>query len=99
MRRNVIIEKLQRGETVAFREGGQSMTPIIKSKELTTVGPVDPKDVKVGDIVLAKVNGTVYLHKVTAIKGGRYQISNNHNHVNGWCGPNHIYGRLLRVDP
>lgn len=98
-RNNVIIEKLQRGETVSYRGKGNSMTPRIISGALVTLASVDPEDVQVGDAVLAKVHGTVYLHLCTAKKDGRFQISNAHGHVNGWCGPNQIYGRLVRVDP
>jgi hypothetical protein len=51
----------------------------------------------VGDIVLCKVRGAEYLHLVKAIQGSRFQIGNNRGHVNGWVGPNAIFGRLVRV--
>lgn len=72
---------------------GNSMTPILKSHDVVRVDPV-PVGVVLskGDIVLARVNGRVYLHKITGVKAGKkrivqivqYQISNNHGHVNGW---------------
>jgi phage repressor protein C with HTH and peptisase S24 domain len=92
------IEKLGRGETVAFRPRGQSMSPKIESGQLCTVEPVDPVDVRVGDIVLCKVRGSEYLHLVKAIQGQRFQIGNNRGHVNGWIGPSSIFGRLVRVE-
>lgn len=91
------IEVLGRGETAKFRPRGNSMTPRIKSGQLCTVAPVDPKDIKVGDVVLCKVKGAEYLHLVKAIKNGRFQIGNNHGHVNGWTSA--IFGRLLQVEP
>jgi hypothetical protein len=43
------------------------MVPLIRSRQLITVAPVEPATVAVGDIVLARVAGTVYLHLVSAI--------------------------------
>ncbi len=94
------IERLLRGETVSFRPHGSSMLPRIRSGDLCTVEPVSPHQlvaVKKGDVVLCKVNGSQYLHLVSAIQGERFQISNNHGHVNGWIGGGSIYGRLISV--
>lgn len=93
------ISKLQAGETVSFRPRGNSMTPRIQSGQLCTVAPVVAQDLAVGDIVLCKVQGSEYLHLVSALKDGRVQISNNHGRVNGWASPKSVFGRLLRVDP
>jgi len=43
------------------------MVPLIRSRQLVTAAPVDPARVEVGDIVLAKVAGTIYLHLVSAV--------------------------------
>jgi hypothetical protein len=61
---------------------------------LVTVAPVDPTKADVGDIVLARVAETVYLHLVSAIgtSAGRVQISNNRGRVNGWTNHARIYG-------
>jgi hypothetical protein len=76
------------------------MTPIIKSGQLVTVEPVlDPSGVTVGEAVLCKVRGRIMLHKVTAIRGGQVQISNNHGHVNGWTKVENVFGRLIKVEP
>ena len=92
------IAKLAEGETVSFRPRGHSMSPKIKSGQLCTVEPVDPATLAVGEIVLCKVSGSEYLHLVKAVQDGRFQIGNNRGHVNGWIGPNSIYGRLVRVE-
>lgn len=94
------IEKLKAGETVQFRPHGNSMTPKIKSGELCTVEPIaDHAALEAGDIVLCKVNGSQYIHILSAIQGPRFQISNNKGHVNGWVTANAIYGKLVKVEP
>ncbi len=91
------IERLQKGETVSFRPHGNSMTPRIHSGQLVTVSP-KIEDVGVGDVVLCRCNGKQYCHLVTAIRGDRFQISNNHGHVNGWVGRPAIFGKIIRVE-
>src|SRR5215831_10135347 len=88
------------GSTVDFRPVGPSMVPLIRSRQLVTVAPVDPTLVEVGDIVLAKVAGTVYLHLVSAVDRdrGRVQISNNRGRINGWTSHAKVYGICTAVD-
>jgi hypothetical protein len=76
------------------------MVPLIRSRQLVTVAPVDPARVEVGDIVLARVAGTVYLHLVSAVDTAkeRVQISNNRGRVNGWTNHARIYGICITVD-
>lgn len=69
----------------------------IDSGQLCTVEPGNT-DLKVGDIVLCKVNGNQYLHLIKAIQGERFQIGNNRGRINGWIGRNCIYGRLTKVE-
>ena len=92
------IVKLRAGQPVSFRPRGNSMSPRIESGQLCTVEPVDPSGLAVGDIVLCKVNGSEYLHLVKAVQDRRFQIGNNRGRINGWIGPNAIYGRLVRVE-
>src|SRR5277367_5437160 len=87
------IAKLQHGETVTFRPRGDSMSPRIKSGDLCTVEPVEPSQLRDGDIVLCRVRGADYLHLVKALQGTRFQIGNNHGHVNGWIGDDLNPGR------
>lgn len=93
------IAKLKLGEVVSFRPRGGSMAPKIQSGQLCTVEPVDVATLSVGDIVLCKVNGNEYLHFVKAIQGPRFQIGNNRGGINGWIGPNAVFGRLVKVEP
>ena len=88
------------GATIEFRPTGSSMVPLIRSRQLVTVAPVDPAKVQVGDIVLARVAGTVYLHLVSAVDtpSGRVQISNNRGRVNGWTSHARVFGICTAVD-
>jgi hypothetical protein len=95
---SVYIEKLRRGEAVAFRPRGNSMAGKIESGQLCAVEPVDPASLRVGDIVLCKVKGREYLHLVKAIEGPRFQIGNNRGRINGWVSPSAIFGRCVRVE-
>jgi hypothetical protein len=75
------------------------MTGKIASGSTVRIEPI-PADhkIEVGDIVLAHVHGSDYLHLVSAIRGeDEYQISNNHGHVNGWAKRSAIYGRYVRT--
>ena len=92
------IPRLQAGETVQFSPRGDSMSGRIESGQLCTVVPVDPSNLRVGDIVLCKVRGSQYLHLVKAIRGGRFQIGNNRGRINGWISAASIYGKFIRVE-
>jgi len=92
------IARLAEGETVQFRQRGNSMMGKIESGQLCTVVPVDSGLLKVGDIVLCKVNGRQYLHLVKAIQGSRFQIGNNRGRINGWVSAKSIYGRCTQVE-
>jgi hypothetical protein len=92
------IARLKAGETVSFRPRGHSMSGKIESGQLCTVAPVDPATLRVGDIVLCKVNGKEYLHLVKAIQGERFQIGNNRGRINGWVSAGAIYGKCIAVE-
>lgn len=55
-------------------------------------------EIRKNSIVLCKVRGSYYLHKVTVVRNGvSYQISNNHGHVNGWISKKCIYGLVVEI--
>lgn len=88
------VNALQRGETCIVVGWGDSMTPRIRSGEAIVMAPVKSlKKLRKGEVVLAKVNGRIYLHKITAIRNGQFRISSNRGYVNGWTST--IYGRML----
>lgn len=91
------IEDLKTGKNVSFRPRGNSMKPKIESGQLVTISP-EINDLKLGDILFCKVKGNYYIHLLSAIDGQRYQISNNHNFVNGWISKNSIFGKVIKVE-
>lgn len=95
-----VATRVAAGATIEFRPSGSSMVPLIRSRQLVTVAPVDATKIDVGDIVLVRVAGTVYLHLVSAIdrNAGRVQISNNRGRVNGWTSCARIFGICTAVD-
>jgi hypothetical protein len=73
------------------------MTPRIQSGDSVKILRCLPNLCRVDDIVYAKVRNNYYLHLLTAIEGTRYQISNNHGHVNGWTEAKNIFGICVQV--
>jgi len=92
------IEGLRAGKTVQIRPRGNSMKGKIESGDLVTIAPVTGLLVE-GDIVLVTVGCKDYVHLITAVTGGRFQIGNNKGRVNGWVGPGSIHGVVTRVEP
>lgn len=92
------IAELRAGKTVQFRPRGPSMSGRIESGQLCTVVPVTVENVEVDDVVLCKVQGAEYLHLVKAKQGDRLLIGNNRGRVNGWIGPNGLYGKCIKVE-
>ncbi|MFZ5634999.1 MAG: hypothetical protein ACOY82_00275 [Pseudomonadota bacterium] len=94
------IERLPRDETVAFRTRGGSVIGRIESGQLCTVEPVaDVASLRVDDIVLCRVGAAKSLHPIQAIQGQRFQIGNDKGDINGWTGPDAIFGRCVKVEP
>ena len=89
------IAELQQNRAVSFRPRGNSMSGKINSGDLVEVIPVT--ELKKGDIVLCRVNGAHYLHFISAVRKGQFQISNNHGHINGCTTKDKIYGIVKSV--
>ncbi len=85
---------------MAFRPSGSSMVPLILSRQHVVVAPVDPSKLEVGDIVLAGVAGTVYLHLVSSVDPARkrVQIGSNGGRVNDWTSHDRVFGICVAVD-
>lgn len=91
-------QKVKAGEATSFRPKGNSMQGLINSGALVVVEPVAPEQLKLHDIVLVKVSGNVYLHKIIAIENDRFRIGNNKGRINGWASPHNIAGLCVSVD-
>jgi hypothetical protein len=88
------------GATVELRPSGSSMVPLIRSRQRVIVAPVNPAKLEAGDIVLARVAGTVYLHLVSAVDQARkrVQIRSNRGRVNGWTSHDRVFGICVSVE-
>lgn len=104
-RRNFILETIEKAGEVSYSPHGNSMSPRIMSGDKVRVKKVtDVRALRVGDAVYAKVKGNYYLHLLTAIDTSpgepynwRFQDSNNHGHVNGWCSAQNVFGLCVQV--
>lgn len=85
---------------MSCRPVGNTMRPLIPSGAEVIIAPVLAERVEVDDIVLVRVAGHVYLHKVLAVEPQRRRarIGNNRGGVNGWAGFDRIYGICVAVD-
>jgi hypothetical protein len=94
-----LAERVAEGETLTFRPTGNSMVPLIHSRDEVVVSPVDPTRVEVGDIVLTKVAGNVCIHHVKAVEPAKrqVQIGNDRGGINGWTGFDRVYGIAVSV--
>jgi hypothetical protein len=89
-------EKLLSGETITSKEVGNSMLPILKSKQSVILEPTEWDKVEVGDIVYVKVHGHFYTHLVKAVDPKKgCLICNNKGRVNGWS--KQIYGKVIKI--
>lgn len=90
------IEKLLAGETIISKEPGNSMLPILKSKQPVKLEPTTWDKVEVGDIVFCKVHGNCYTHLVKATDINRgCLIGNNKGNINGWT--KQVYGKVIEI--
>jgi hypothetical protein len=108
MSREIRIEKLKAGETVKYRESGNSMSGLIEHRQLLTCIPiVDYATIAVGSVVFCKVHGNYYTHLVKGIKSHskdgvviyEFLIGNNKGGTNGWTPQDKVFGKVIRVEP
>jgi hypothetical protein len=92
------IAELRAGRVARVRPRGRSMKGKVDDGALVTLEPYDPASLVVGDIVLVRMRGTVYLHLVKAVSKGRFLIGNNRGGINGWVGANGIYGKATLIE-
>jgi hypothetical protein len=96
-----VVADLLAGKRVEnYKEGGNSMTPLIRNGQKVTLEPIaDLSAIARGDIVLCKVRGNTYTHLVKQIRNnkGKYEflIGNNHGHINGWT--RQVFGKCTAV--
>lgn len=94
-----IANMLQEGKTIEkYKEVGNSMLPILKSRQPVTLKPVTSEtNLKKDDIVFCKVKGNYHTHKISKIRGKQFQISNNRGFINGWITKDKIFGIVTKI--
>lgn len=93
---NYKVERLLVGETIISKEPGNSMLPIIKSKQPVEITPTTWENVDVGDIVYCKIHGNYYTHLVKGKDLNKgVLIGNNRGGINGWT--SQVYGIVTRI--
>ena len=99
-RKNFVLETLEKNGEVTFKPHGNSMVPKIYSGDKVKIKSINIAKYRVGDAVYAKVKGSYYLHLLTAIDAGenKFQISNNHGHVNGWTDISKVFAVCTEVN-
>jgi phage repressor protein C with HTH and peptisase S24 domain len=98
--RRFAIKVLEEKGAVVLRCNGNSMRPLIAPKEAIYIRKVAANQLRIGDAVFCRVNGGLQVHKITAIDKAneRWQIGNNHGHINGWVSTNAIFGLAVMVE-
>ena len=93
------IEELRAGQISRCRPHGNSMRGRIESGQLVTLDP--GREPEVGDAVLCRCRGNIYVHLVKAIAGHgdaqRFLIGNNRGGTNGWVYRGGIFGVVIDV--
>lgn len=88
---------LLNGETCKVTGIGNSMLPLLKSRQSVICEPItEETTLKKRDIVLCKVKGHHYLHLIHGIRNdNEYLIGNNRGRMNGWISRSQIYGKVV----
>jgi hypothetical protein len=76
------------------------MTPLFFKGESVHIAKVDHSILRVNDSVFCRINSGLQIHKLSNIdeENQRYEISNNHGHINGKVGPQAIFGLAVQVE-
>lgn len=95
-----IYERVRDGNRVTFRPRGHSMTPTVPDRALVEVAPAHPERLEVGDVVLVRVKGRIYLHFVDAVDHAHHKvrIANARGHINGWAQWSAVAGLAVTVN-
>ena len=95
----VSAEHLKNGEVCRLIDIGNSMLPILKSRQPVLVEPVtEETPLSKKDIVFCKVKGHYYLHLIHGVRNNNmFLIGNNHGHMNGWINRNSSFGKVIEI--
>src|SRR5579884_2751036 len=88
---------LAAGRQVQVRPFGGSMRGWIESGQLVTLAPVEPSEVRAGDLALVGWKGGFLLHLVKEVRGDQLLIGNNLGKANGWVSSAAVIGKVVAV--
>ncbi len=92
------IEALVRGEQATLRYVGDTMQGRIDDGAAVTLAPVEPGELKVGDVVLARVKAEDYLHLIRAIDRGTFLVGDNVGGIGGWIEKDALHGVVVKTE-
>ncbi len=93
---NFKVKLLEEKGEIITSEKGNSMIPLIKSKQEHKLVSCVWEDCEKDDIVFCKVKGNYYTHKVYAKNIDRgLLIGNNKGYMNGWT--KNVYGKVTEI--
>lgn len=94
-----IADLLRKGQVVEkYKEGGNSMLPLLKSNQPVTLTPVNEETpLSIGDVVFCRVKGRYVTHKIHSLRGAQYQIGNMRGFMNGWVTRDKILGLVTHI--
>ena len=91
---------LSQGNSVQFKPQGYSMYPLfVPGRDEAVVAPVDPMQLKRGDVVLYRRDGSILvLHRIWKRKGDEfYLVGDNQSEIEGPLRPDQMKGILLEI--
>ena len=92
------IEALLRGEQSTLRYDGDAMQGRIDDGAEVLLAPVEPGELKVGDVVLARVKGEDYLHLIRAIDRSTFLVGDNVGGIGGWIEKDALHGVVVKIE-
>ncbi|NJC71155.1 S26 family signal peptidase [Planosporangium thailandense] len=93
-----VAARLADGHDDWFTALGTSMSPAIKVVQRVDLRPVGRGERLLGQIVLTRVTGRFWLHRVVDEEPERVRIAGDNGFVNGWTARGEVYGVLLPSD-
>jgi hypothetical protein len=91
-------KELANGRQIQIRPFGGSMRGRIESGQLVTLAPVEPSEVRLGDVVLVEWRGNFLLHIVKEAREDQLLIGNNVGKINGWVSATAVIGKVIAVE-
>lgn len=90
-----VAQRLTETDEDWFTAIGTSMTPAIRPVQRVRLRPVSDGEPLTGLVVLARVGGRFWLHRVTAERADEVHVAAENGMVNGWTARDQVFGVLV----